>query len=323
MRLLQANLAGVCLCLLVAGHAWAQEWPTPAAANSLLRQAAAELSSFTLKPDLPTYTQRNLGEYIDGEAERHFAYNFQWAVASVFTDKRTGTNLAADLYCYDTPLDAFGAFSQDRDPNLPPDIIPLPGQTGLSVFWRANQLHLWRGNVYLRIVPATLKDTARPAVLELAQAITAKLPTAPPPPSSFKLLPTRDLILESMKYQRRNVLGQASLSHALLASYGRRLPNRSLEVSMQLALFETADQAAAAKVYAALQAFTATAGAPTAVGALGDAAFSVRDQRLGRAYVMRQSNYVALLTQVRDMATAEALLRELGKNVRVAGTPGA
>jgi hypothetical protein len=299
--------------------AHAAQMPSPEEAAGWLRAAASDVKELKLQGDVALYTRENLRKYIDGDADRHFAYQFQWTVSSQWAPLSGGNTIAADLYCYATNLDAFGAFSQDRDATAPAELVAIPGQTTLSAYWAGNQLHLWRGPLYLRVIPATLQDTARPAVLALAKAVAAQLPPPGADPPVFKLPPTRDLILESVKFQRVNVLGRPELSEALLATYGRRKPDRSLQVLAQMYLFDTGSAAQAMQTYAQLLAVVSSDQTPTPVAALGDAAVSGRDRRLGQFYLVRQGACVTLMTQVASAPEAEALLRELGRNIRARG----
>jgi hypothetical protein len=309
----------VALCAALACAAHAADTPTAPQAAGWLRAAAAEVKDLKLKGDVALYTRDDLRKYIDGDADRHFAYHFQWTASSTWVPAAGGSTVAADVYCYATSLDAFGAFSQDRDASLPAELVAIPGQTTLSAYWAANQLHLWRGPLYLRVIPATFKDTAKPTVLALAAAVAAQLPAAGPDPALFKLPPTRDLIIESVKFQRANVLGRAELSDALLATYGRRKPDRTLQATAQMYLFDTAGADAAQDTYGRLLKVVSAGQAPTPVAALGDAAVSGRDRRLGQYYLVRQGPCVTLLTQITSATDAEALLRELGRNIRARG----
>lgn len=166
-----ALLVAFFAALACAAHA--ADVPTAQQAAGWLRAAVAGVKDMALKGDVNLYTREDLWKYIDGDADRHFAYHFQWTASSTWAPASGGSTIAADIYCYATSLDAFGAFSQDRDPALPAEAVAIPGQTTLSAYWAANQLHLWRGPLYLRVIPATFKDSVKPTVLALATAVAA------------------------------------------------------------------------------------------------------------------------------------------------------
>ena len=319
MRRIATLLGGCALLASLASAGWSQNWPSSSQAVRLLTQTAAELASFDLDGEIATYTRKNLWEYINGEAERYFAYDYEWTVAAGFKDLRSNVSTAVDIFRFATPLDAFGAATIDRDPAVPGEIIPLGGQASLiSAYWAGNQIHVWRGPLYVRILPGSLSDRLRPAALELAQAVVSRLPLMEKDPPVFKIPPTRGLIAESVKFRRRDVLGQAFLKNALLALYGRRLPNRKLDVDMELLLFDGTDPRGARSTHDHLGKYLGEGGAVRPVASLGEAAFVVRHPRHGMTYAMRQGRYVAMLRKVKNSAAAEAMLREIGKNIRLA-----
>lgn len=312
------TVAGAAM-LWSAAPATAQDWPTALQTTALLEEIAGSLDSFNIDAEVETYTRANLREYINREAERYFAYDYEWTVTGPFKDKRSGALIALDVYRFGAALDAFGAATIDRDPAAPAEIVPLPGQTAtIAAYFTGNRLHIWRGPLYVRIVPGALGDGLRPAALELGQAVAERLPLMEKELAVFRLLPMRGLIAESLKFQRRNVLGQAFLNDALLATYGRRLPDRKLDVDMELLLFDGQDLAGAQATFASLEKHLAGGGEVRPVAALGEAAFIVRHGTHGPTHVMRQGRYVVMLRQVKRADAAEAMLREIGKNIRLA-----
>jgi hypothetical protein len=315
----------VCLTFAVAASlgalataGWTQGWPTAAEAAQLLTRVGTGAASFTPAGPVATYTRANLWEYIDGDAERYFAYDYQWTAALALKDTKSGTRISADLYCFRTDLDAFGAFSMGRDPAPPAQVDLLPGQgSALTAYWAGNQLHVWRGPLYLRVIPGSLKPDIKPSVLALAQAVLKDLPPMKQDPTIFRIPSARGLIPESVRFERKAVLGQEALRNALIASYGSRLPGK-LTVDMELYLFDGSTQPGAVATFATLQDLLSGEGSPRPVAALGEAAFALRHARYGQTYVMRQGTYVAMLRQVKDNGAAENRLREIGTNARLA-----
>lgn len=318
MRGIIVPTACLLLCAL-GGIACAQDWPSAQGTVAILQQVDAELAQAELVGDPAIYTSNNLAEYLRDKAKRYFAYDYQWTVASSFTDLRSRVRVSADVYRFASDLDAFGAYSIDRDPRVPGEVIPLAGQASLvAAYWSGNQLHVWRGPLYVRLVPADAKPALRPAVLVLGQSIVERLPVVKRDPPVFAIPPTRNLVVESVKFQRRDVLGDSALKNALIGTYGRRTGERELAVDMELLLLDGGDKNGAQQTYAALQRLLAKGGAVRPVGALGQAAITVRHAEYGKTYAMKQGRYVAMLRRVRNAQAAEAVLREIGKNIRLA-----
>lgn len=312
-------MAGAAMLLWFAGPVAAQEWPSATQTTALLQDIAARLDDFDLHGEVRTYTRENLRQYIKQEAERYFAYDYQWTVVGMFRDTRSEALITVDVFRFRDTMDAFGAATIDRDPAAPGEFVPLPGQRSpIAAHFSGNRLHVWRGPLYVRIVPGAPGDGLKVAAMELGQAVTEGLPAVEREPAVFRLLPTRGLIVESLKFQRRDVLGQGLFESALLATYGRRLPDRKLDVDMHMLLFDGQDPAGAQAVFSSLEGHLAGDGDVRPVAALGEAAFIVRHATHGPTHVMRQGRYVVMLRQVKRADAAEALLREIGKNIRLA-----
>jgi hypothetical protein len=287
-------------------------------AADLLRNLPTGAPGVTLQGDPATYDIATLRDYLGQDAERYFTYDYQWTVSARLHDGKSGTGLTVDIFRFAGELDAFGAFSLARDPLVPAQMIPLEGQTpGLSAYWAGNQLHVWRGPLYLRITPASAAGDLSAVALVVGQALTEQLPAAGQVPGIFKVAPARDLILETVRYQRRNVLGQTGLGPALIASYGRRQPGK-LVVTAELLLFETPNPAGAQTTFATLQTLLTAETQASPVAALGEACLALRHATYGQVYLIRQGRYIGMLRQVKDPQAAEATLRELAKNARQA-----
>lgn len=292
--------------------------PSAPEAAALLKSLPASLPGLTAQGPVVTYDRETLVEFLP-EPESYFEFDYQWTVAGRFA--RRGVVVSVEFYSFSSALDGFGAFSLERDPLTTEDLAALAGQSTVgSAYWTPqSQLHVWHGPLYLRLVPVTPTKTPRPLVADLAAALVSQLPPPGEAPALFALPPTRGLLLESLKFRRRGVLGQPDLGDALLATYGRIVPDRklkALDADLELVLFTRADAQGATE---AMGQVTQLLGGPAAtrkLGALGDAAFSLRHAQWGLTYVMRQGPYVAMLHHVKSPAVAEALLRELGTNIR-------
>ncbi len=303
--------------LLLCALAGAQTWPDSAGVASVLANLGP-LQGLSAQGTPAVYTRANLAQYGGADPERVFLYDYRWTVASVWKAESPAVTIAADVYCFGSQMDAFGAFSIDRKAGpVPPDIIALPGQaSALAAYWAGTQLHVWRGPLYVRIVPASDEQGARAPVLALATAILGKLPKMAEDPGILRLPPVRDLLIESVKYQTKNVMGLSFLSNALTGTYGTRTAAGGVEASMQLVLMDAGQAAGAEAAFIALQAELSGSGPTNPVTALGEQAVAGRHPRYGQVFAMRQARYVAIAWQVADPRTAQTVLREVAKNIR-------
>ena len=309
MALICAMLAGVCA-------AQPPPWPSATGAAELLAAVPADLPGASVVGQPKAYTRTDVATIAGTLAENLFAYDYTWSVAAQYM--LDGSGARAELHRFSTELDAFGAHSAVRDPKAPGQVIPLDRPTNVvAAFWAGDALHVWRGPFFARFVPELKGDAARGLVLRLAPVVLGKLPWVQETPRIFSIAPDRGMIIESVRFQRKDVLGQPSLRNGLRATYGRRLPGR-IDVDMNLWLIDAQNPSGAAAAFSAAQAYLQQSAIPRPVGALGAQALVLRHPLHGQTYVMREGAYVAIVDQVKDAQAAEALLRTLGRNVRTA-----
>jgi len=228
----------VCALLLACVWASAQPWPDAAGVAALIQSLGAVAGVGPQGPPV-TYTRDNLKQYGGSNAERVLLYDYKWTVASAWRAAEPSVAIAADVYCFGSPLEALGAFSIDRKAGPgATEVIAVPGQvSALSAYWSGTQLHVWRGPLYLRVVPASEQDGAKAPVLALASAILEKLPRPSADPAILGLLPERGLLVDTVKYHSKNALGLPFLRNSLAVTYGDRRPG-GLDVAMQLLLMD-------------------------------------------------------------------------------------
>jgi hypothetical protein len=311
-------VAVVVLALCLGSRLPADEapWPSAPQAATLLREARTAPAGFQLSGEMRLYDRDNLRDYLGRDADGFLGYDYQWTAAAVFKHPADGLSVAVDVSGFRTDLDAFRAFSLGRDVLAAGEPVALPGQASvLSTYWVGSRLYVSRGPLYLRFLPAGVKGEVRAQVLSLAQVLLAAFPLPAQDPPLFRIPPVRGLIAESVRFQRRNVLGQEALSNALTATYGRRLPGKLLP-DLELYLFDGGSSEGARRTFEALRRYLGAAQEPTPVASLGEAAFALHHPVHGQTVVMRQGRYVAMVRRVRDPSEAEALLREVARRAR-------
>jgi hypothetical protein len=170
----------------------------------------------TLVPMGPTehYTEATLYEKINGRAPAYFEYNFQELTARSFSVQgSSGDFVDVFLYRMDSPLNAFGIFSAERDISATPlEFVDDGYLSGMGFFLRY-------GPVYAQI----LASSDAPAVLATAEAYTRKLVLSLPDDNSGMegraFLPAADQIPGSLTYINENAYGQEVLNSLFEARY--------------------------------------------------------------------------------------------------------
>jgi hypothetical protein len=177
-----------------------------------------------LKPmgDTEFYNADNLFEKIDGRAPAYLGFNFQNLRCRSFSVAGAGGSFV-DVYEYrfDTPVNAFGMFALERDPQGGPlDFAPDGYASGMGFFFR-------QGACYVQVLASDQKART----LELAKSIAADragtLTADNAGLDARRRLPVTGLDPASVQFVQENAQGQAFLKNVFQASYdfaGKKLP---------------------------------------------------------------------------------------------------
>lgn len=177
-----------------------------------------ELPAFIsgLSPMGPTenYVPDTLYEKINGRAPAYMEYNFQQLTSRSYTiDAIPGEFIDIYLFRMDSPLNAFGIFSAERDDSGTQLAFVADGyESEMGYFLR-------HGDIYVQ----TVASSTQPEVMQLAKSYTEALVKSLPANDSGmegrNYLPTENQITGSLTYINDNAYGQASLSAVFEAKY--------------------------------------------------------------------------------------------------------
>lgn len=175
-----------------------------------------ELAEAGLEPMGATefYNANNLFEKIDGRAPAYVAFNFQQMRCRSFTLKGTGGSYV-DVYEYgfDTPIDAFGLFAQERDPQGKPlDYVADGYASQMGFFFR-------QGKVYVQILCSDQNSNTLAVARDIAAARAKALPVDDAGLAARRKLPAAGLIAASVTFVPENAQGQSFLSNVFQATY--------------------------------------------------------------------------------------------------------
>jgi hypothetical protein len=183
--------------------------PAPAAKNQPI-----EIPGATPMGDTEFYSADNLYEKINGRAPAYLEFGFQQLRSRSFAgtaDKRS----YVDVYEYrmDSPLNAFGIFALERDPEGRPLGFAPDGYSGeMGYFFR-------QGNCYVQVIASDQK----PATLDLAKSVAGQLAKSIPADDSGlgarRNLPAQGMVPGSLAYTQDNAQGQAFLKDVFQADY--------------------------------------------------------------------------------------------------------
>lgn len=214
------------------------------------------------------YTTDNLYEYMDGNSEGYFSYNFQNMHG--ITCKQGDTTFIIDISDMGDADNAFGWFSATRDLRQPAYAVGMGGQIV------PRRLIFAKGKYYVEIASNPEGDYTA-SLKEWATALEKLVPGSTSPPTALAWFPTEKQ--QALKLVPQSVLGLRILKRGYLAQY---------EYGKAFVVLEDTPNSAGAVMQSLRQRF----GDTTPVN-LGDDAFQSADKYLGRMCFVRTGRYIA------------------------------
>jgi hypothetical protein len=167
-----------------------------------------------LKPMAPTefYSPNNLYEKIDGRAPAYLGFNFRQLRCRSF-GAAGGSFVDVFEFRMNSPLDAFGIFSLERDPQGKPLDFAPDGYAGeMGFFFR-------QGACYVQVIASDTKPPTMTLARALAQDRAKALPADDTGLAARRRLPATGLVADSVSFVPENALGQAGLKNVFQAAY--------------------------------------------------------------------------------------------------------
>ncbi len=257
-------------------------------------------AGWTVTDGPKVYSPDKLWEWIDGEATDLEEYKLKFAVAAMYS--KGGKTAEVGVFVAATPIDAFGLFSRSHGEGAKPAPFVNAGA------WCGDQLHVWRGYCYVRVMPVGATPAEKVAVQSIALALCKGIEPAKKLPRLLKLLPQQNLVPCSVVYYRANILGQEKLGNGVKAQY------RAGRKTVTLWLIEERTSKAA---QAALAVMAGVLGKQRSLPTLGDEAFLGASDAYGVTVAMRKGRYVAAVTNATARSFAEGLLRMLSVRIQI------
>ncbi len=276
--------------------------PLPAVASAPLPASAA---GWTRSGAPKRYDAGDLWEYIDGAAEQFNAYGFEELTTATYAHP-AGATATVDVYRMADPLNAFGIYAQETNPRAGLVAVGVEGRASV------NAVNFWSASSYVKIVSTPARDTFRPGMIALAEALAGGLGPAGQPPAQLRLFPPKGLVPGSVKYTPADILGQRDFKNGFEAQY-QTGPQPS---TLVLVPFETPEGARAA--LGRYESFLAKSGQPPKrLAKPGDGGFSAHDSFSGLIVAARSGRWLTISVGAPDESAADRLLLDLG--ARLAG----
>lgn len=170
-----------------------------------------------LTPEAQVYDSNNLWDLIDGAADLFLEYSF----VDLHLARYKGLNdieIRAELYKHATSLDAFGIYSQERDPGYKYIKIGVQGYIEEGV------LNFLDGIYYVKLSTLQKGNAAQDALMLIAQKLDEHLKQDNAFPQVLNYFPQELKVQNTEKYILRNYLGYSFLKSVITVQYDAKAP---------------------------------------------------------------------------------------------------
>lgn len=253
------------------------------------------------------------------DAELLAGYRHLWTVAACYGLRERTGSICCRVHRFASEIDAFGPFSRLKGPSAQ-DAVAIP----TMAYWVGEQLHVWRGEYYVRIspvppdtpepqapdaLPAVAVADARATVGLIAEAFLGTIPVPSRLPTLLSIVPLPGRFLGPVSFDRVSVDG--------VAQSVERVSVRLVETHASecvLSIYRTVDTADARAIYAG---WLGGRGGATHLPLLADDAAVATGPDASVDACMRQDNYVACIRGGTSRRFAEAVLMIVASHVRI------
>ncbi len=237
------------------------------------------------------YTTDNLYEYMDGNSEGYFSYDFQ-NMRGV-TCKQGETTFVIDISDMASADNAYGWFSATRDPRHPEYPVGMGGQIV------PRRLIFAKGKYYVEIA-ANPEGDFTAALQQWAAALDKLVPGTTSPPAALAWFPKEKL--QSLKLAPESVLGLRILKRGYVAQY---------DFGKAFVVLEPSADSAIATMESLRQKFPEHSALKS-----GEDGMQTVDKYLGRLCFVRRGTYIAGYAVSADGADPVALTNALLQRIR-------
>jgi hypothetical protein len=164
----------------------------------------------TVSPDV--YTPENLWDLIDGAAESYLSYDFINLHLADY-DKKDGIQIHVEIYRHNTPDDAFGIYSSERDPGYHFLDVGVQGYLDEGV------LNFFSGPYYIKLYSTGSGDEVQSSLETLARAVSAHLGQDNRWPALLGAFPLQGKLANTDHFVRENFIGLDFLHTAFTDLY--------------------------------------------------------------------------------------------------------
>jgi hypothetical protein len=162
--------------------------------------------------NIERYTRDDVFNYINGASEFYLSYGFQELWVAEYTGS-SESSLMVEVYRHQTPVDAFGIYTQERSSYA--DII----EVGIQGYVEAPTLNFLKGPRYVKINGYGERAMNPDNLVEMARAIALKLDGPELWPAILTAFPETGKLENSETYVAKDFLGYSFFPSAFQCEY--------------------------------------------------------------------------------------------------------
>lgn len=274
---------------------------------------AIEGSEWRRSDGVTIFDDINLFEHINGAAEAFFAYGFQLCgTAEYIPGNGNGKAPASsedvfiqvDIYNMERPIYAFGMYTSEIYSEA--ELVEI----GAQGYIETPALNFWKGSYYVKIMGASVDESASKANMEIGKHIAAQIPGEAKNPPMLSLLPREGLITGTETFVLDDILGYSFLKNGVMADYQMGDTKKSLLIMESLSSDESKT------LFTQFAEYEGKSGSGMAdLPSLGEKGFIVDDKYYKRLMVVRQGRYVLVTLDVTDESAARKLIETAIDNI--------
>ena len=287
------------------------EAATLAAASNVSPQLAAllpannEAPGWALSQAPRGFTAGNLWEFINGAADGYLAYGFEEVVTADFVQEGTGYQAVVDIYRMKDPLNAFGIYTQERNPDYPFLKVGNEGYSG------GTAVNFWTGANYVKITTFEEKEAILQEMVKLAQAVAGKVKDPGAEPAEVGFFPKTNQLPHTIVYIPKDVLAQSYFTNGFEAKY----KEGDKEYKMILISLESPN--AAKEALARYRQFLSAGGKTVKdLAAPGEGGFTGTDSFYGNVATARSGKNIAVSLGTPSEEAGRKLVGDLLGNIK-------
>ena len=248
-----------------------------------LLPADNEVAGWVVSKPARSFNADNLWELINGAADGFVTYGVREVVTSEYKQAGTGYQAVIEIYQMKDPLNAYGKYSEERNPEYRFLQVGNEGYSG------GTSVNFWTAGYYVKMTTFQEKDAIQQEMVKLARAVAGKVKAPGAAPRELSYFPKEDQLPHTDRYIPQDVLAQSYFSNGFEARY------KAGDRESKLVLIALADEAAAKDGLSRYKQSVTKDGAKLRdLKAPGDGAFAGKHGFYGNVAAARTGKYVVV-----------------------------